>query len=70
MKRLILIICFISFSFCVQAKRTPYDSNSPSSFLTSLLFSNGIFSGSSSSSAFNSTTTSCNAPFYLICVEQ
>lgn len=46
-----LISCLlISSSFCVQAKRTPFDPNSPSSFLTSLIVLTTTFSGSSSSS--------------------
>jgi hypothetical protein len=52
MKRLILISCLlINLSFCVQAKRSPFDPNSPSSFLTSLIVLTTTVSGSSSSSS-------------------
>ena len=51
MKRLILISFFLtSLAFCVKAKRSPFDPNSPSSFLTSLIVLTTTFSGSSSSS--------------------
>lgn len=59
MKRLMLISCLlISSSFCVQAKRTPFDPNSPSSFLTSLIVLTTTFSGYSSSSSTSSSIPS------------